>query len=359
MARSFGLRQASARWWSMLAVLTAAIAYVTFVREPGAPAGTALEGSTMGTTYRVVVSTFLPSRAATELQQSIERRLAELEGRLSTYDARSELSRFNQHRSTDPFPASDDLLEVVRVALDVARASEGAFDVTIAPLVELWGFGPSGPVAEPPPDAAVARELERTGYEQLTIDGGALRKRHPELTVDLSGVAKGYAVDGIAALLDARGLPGYLVEIGGEVRVQGQSARGSPYRVGIEDPLAEGRGVRLAVNLESGALATSGNYRNFFERGGVRYGHTLDPVTGRPAVSPLLSASVWHPRCATADAWATALLVAGPDRARKLAEAHGLEVVLLVATPGGGILEHLTPGITRRRVDTSAPRAQK
>jgi thiamine biosynthesis lipoprotein len=336
----------------VLALLAGASLYL-YGRGRSAPPGqTAFEGATMGTTYRVVLGRPQPAPALAALQRLVDERLAALEARMSTYDAGSELSRFNAHASTDPFPVSEELAAVIAMAQEVSRASDGAFDVTVGPLVDAWGFGPAPRPTKALDDAALAALRERVGYEKLELRDGALVKHHPALRVDLSAIAKGHGVDVVAELLEAQGHTDYLVEIGGELRGRGRNAEGRRFRVGIEDPVVETRAVHTRIELE-GALATSGNYRNHFDLDGQRLAHTIDPRTGRPVQHALLSASVLHDRCALADAWATALMAAGPDRAWSLAQERGLDVMLLVSAPPGGaaaVERRLTPGFARREL---------
>lgn len=342
------MKDAAPRWWVLL-VLLVGLSVSLYVGAGGrAERSTVFEGRTMGTTYRIVLGRAVSGSARAALQAAIDRRLAEVNASMSTYDPSSELSRFNRHAATTPFPVSPALAEVVRLSLAVSRASGGAFDVTVGPLVDAWGFGPAGRPQKAPDDAALAALREAVGYEKLKVEGNALVKTHPGLRVDLSAIAKGHGVDEVAALLEAHGHDDYLVEIGGELRAWGRNAEGRPFRIGIEEPLVHDRAVRARITLEGG-LATSGNYRNRFELDGQIYVHTLDPSTGRPVRHALLSASVLHPRCAVADAWATALMSAGPERAWQLARAEGLEVYLLVGGENGKIDERITPGFLARR----------
>jgi thiamine biosynthesis lipoprotein len=314
----------------------------------GDRAGHRFEGSTMGTTYAVILGGQAAASEREAARQAVEALLAEIEASMSTWDPDSELSRFNRHRSAAPVTVSDDLALVVRMALAVHEASGGTFDVTVGPLVNAWGFGPDGRPAAALDERTLGALRQRVGADKLALEGTRLRKRHPELEVDLSAIAKGHAVDRVAELLEARGHHDYLVEIGGELRGRGQSPAGRPFRVGIEEPIPGERVVRRVVVLDGLSLATSGNYRNFFERDGRRYVHTIDPESGRPVAHDLLSVSVLHERCALADAWATALLAAGPDRAWALAQRADLDVLLLVAGEGGEIVERATPGFIAR-----------
>ena len=263
---------------------------------------------------------------------------------MSTYDPESELSRLNARADTLPVPLSPPLAGVMRHALDVSRASNGWFDVTVGPLVDAWGFGAAARPATPLGDAALDSIRAFTGAGKLALRGDTLHRRDPRVRIDLSAIAKGYGVDAVSDLLLARGLADHLVEIGGELRARGRNAEDAPFRVGIEEPDPDRVRVRLAVVLTDQALATSGNYRNYYDVDGVRYVHTLDPRTGRPVRHTLLAASVLHAECALADAWATALMAAGPDSAWALAQANALDVLLLVDGGGGQVEERATPG---------------
>jgi FAD:protein FMN transferase len=346
LQRQFGLKDASRRWWVLLIALVGLTWWM--YAEPGADDASAhrFSGSTMGTTYSVVVRG--DGAELETLERDVESLLAEINASMSTWDPDSELSRINRHRGDDPVTVSADVAEVLEMALAVHAASDGAFDVTVGPLVNAWGFGPDGRPELLVDEARLAALRERVGSSKLVLEGTRLRKHHPELEIDLSAIAKGYAVDRLAALLEERGHDDYLVEIGGELRARGRNAAGRPFRVGIEEPNPDRRGVRSIVELDGLALATSGNYRNFFERDGRRYVHTIDPASGQPVTHALLSVSVLHDSCALADAWATALLAAGPKRAWALAARADLEVLLLVAGEHGEIIERATPGFAAR-----------
>jgi len=352
----FSLGNAAPRWWLVLGALV-----VLFVRayagrgESGAAEQVRFAGSTMGTTYSVVLGE--QETPSVGLSGEVAALLAEVNASMSTYDASSELSRFNRHASSEPLQVSAPLAEVLRMALEVSRASGGAFDVTGGPLFEAWGFGPTEHPQQPLDESDLRVLRERVGFDKLTLSGNKLRKTHPQLRVDLSAIAKGYAVDRVAALLDQRGQENYLVEIGGELRARGHRAPGQPFRVGIEAPVEGRRATYTAIHLSDSAVATSGNYRNHFDLGGQRYGHTIDPRTGRPVRHRLVSATVLHQSCALADAWATAMMVVGPEEAWQLAQATHLDVLLLMDHEGEALRERSTPGFTLRRVqrDATAP----
>jgi thiamine biosynthesis lipoprotein len=212
-------------------------------------------------------------------------------------------------------------------------------------LVNLWNFGPDPRAGQVPTVAEIERERERVGYRRLEVrlSPPSLRKTHPGVYLDLSAIAKGYAVDEIAELLIQRGVPGFMVEVGGEVRTSGHRPDGQPWRIGIEKPVDFQRSVQRVVELTGKSLATSGDYRNFFEKDGRRYSHEIDPQTGYPVQHELASVSVISDSCMLADAWATGLMVAGPEAALRLAREQGLEV-LLILRKRDGFEEQMTDG---------------
>ncbi|MEM6369925.1 MAG: FAD:protein FMN transferase [Myxococcota bacterium] len=343
--QGFGLDQASRPWWLTLLVLVVASVGLYLRPNPG-PKSIVLEGATMGTSYRVVVAK--PSVPASRIKSVVQARLDRVVTLMSTYEPESELSRFNASRASEPWPVAPETRAVLEIALEVWRRSEGVFDVTVGPLVDRWGFGPSGRAKAVPSEEELNELLRQVGSDGLALTKAGLSKRHPNAEVDLSAVAKGYAVDLVSDALDEVGVTGYLVEVGGEVRTRGEKQAGVSYRVAIEAPDAEARRVHAVLDLKDAALATSGNYRNYIVRDGVKYAHALDPRTGRPVEHRLLSASVLHDSCGWADAWATALMVAG-ERAWSLAEANGLEVLLLYSGPEGSLEEKVTPGFDALR----------
>ena len=320
-----------------------------------------LSGTTMGTTYRVTLDHRLTEAHLVGLRAAIEERLAEIDASMSTYREDSEIARFNASRSTDWIPVAREFAEVVAGAQEISRQTGGAFDITVSPLVDLWGFGMSareegeGERAVPAPTPAqLAAVQARTGYTQLDVrlDPSALRKRTvPELQIDLSGIAKGHAVDEVSALLESRGYTSYLVEIGGEVRAGDPKQDGSSWRVGIEAPLDDGRMVGEVIALANAALATSGDYRNFYISEGRRYSHLIDPRTGAPVLdSGLASVSIRSATCREADALATALFILGASEARDFAERRKLSAFFFVRQEGQfsaivtDTFEHVTGG---------------
>lgn len=297
------------------------------------PAHATLRGLTMGTSYTVELAASIDDALRARLTTLIEAELAAINRSMSTYDAQSELARFNTRQDSAWQSASRGLLEVLDSASRISLSSDGAFDVTVGPLVDLWGFGPQVRARHVPGDEAIRRVRERIGHRHLQVDltAGAIRKRHPGTQVDLSAIAKGYGVDRIATVLDRQGVRDYLVEIGGELRARGAVA-GRPWRVGIERPIEGRRVVGETVVLRDHAIATSGTTQDFFEEQGRHYSHIIDPVTAAPVQHPAMAASVIAETTMEADAWATAMIVLGPQRGYALAQAHKLAVLFVTAS---------------------------
>ena len=334
-----------------------------------APRRWTITGETMGTTFNVtVVSGRGPvealghpeARAAppvpptdwqlehAAVEADVRSVLERIEGRMSHYRPESELSRFNRARTTEPQRMSGETLRVVAEALAVNRASGGAFDVTVGPLVDAWGFGPPGRAPEAPDEESLAALRERVGGDLVDVDLAAstLRKRRADVVVDLSAIAKGYAVDAVAAILAERGFAHFLVEIGGELRVGGRNERGERWRVAIERPSPGVAAAQRIVQLTDAALATSGDYRNFYELDGARVSHTIDPRTGRWVTHELRSVSVIAERCSLADARSTALNVLGPADGYDLAIAQGWAALFVADDGAGRLVERETPAFT-------------
>ena len=330
---------------AVLAVGIATLIALTSLR-PGERPDSVSEwsGSTMGTTYSVKIDAEVDGIAQEDVAYAIDSVLARVNALMSTYDSTSEISRFNRSHAPGPFAISPEVGQVLALALEIGDRSDGAFDVTVAPLVDAWGFGPAGPVAQPPGAKRLEELREPVGHEGLILDsnGRTLTKRHPEIHVDLSAIAKGYAVDLIAALLEARGLTRYLVEIGGELRAGAPKRSEEAWSVGIERPEPERRRLGVRVELDRQAIATSGDYRNFYatEEGG--HAHLIDPRTGAAIPFEGLSVSVVHSTAAAADAWATALAVAGMERGFRLATREGV-AALFLSTAKGDLQARATP----------------
>nr|WP_120511821.1 FAD:protein FMN transferase [Photobacterium salinisoli] len=295
-----------------------------------------LTGSTMGTYYsiKLIEQEGLPSEVA--LQKEIDRRLELVNDQMSTYREDSELSQFNQHRSSEPFEVSADTATVVREAIRLSKLTDGALDVTVGPLVNLWSFGPEARPDVVPTDEELDARRQEVGIEHLKVQGNTLIKDMPGLYVDLSSIAKGYGVDVVADYIASLGVNDYLVEIGGEIRLKGKNLEGVPWRIAIEKPTQDGsRSIQEVVEPGEMAVATSGDYRNYFEENGVRYSHLINPITGKPITNHVVSVTVMHPKCMTADALATAFSVMGEEKAIALANQENWPVLLIVSTDEG------------------------
>jgi thiamine biosynthesis lipoprotein len=303
-------------------------------------------GPTMGTRYTVrVVAPPLEDRAREQIQMAIEAELALADRLLSTWDRESEISRFNAHASTEPFPLAPETLSLLEIAREVGDLSDGAFDVTVGPLVEAWGFGPAGPPSRSPSAGALAAARRRVGQGLLRLDPGAgtAAKARPDVACDLSALAPGWTADRIAAALGALGHRHFVVDIGGEVVARGRRLDGTRWRVAVESPGRTRESV-LVLALEDTAVATSGDYRNaWVDEEGRHRSHLIDPRSGKPVAHGLASVTVVHPQGVWADALATALLVMGPEPAWGLATGRGLAVRLVARGADGTYSAATTP----------------
>ena len=306
-----------------------------------------ISGPVFGTSYHInVVLTEDQSRLET-LASGIETELEKVDASMSTWRPDSELSQLNGADDQSQWvPLSDALFEVLARAQDVSELTEGAFDVTIGPVVNLWGFGPEARPEQVPSDEQLAEALAATGHDKLELreTPPAMRSDVPQY-VDLSAIAKGYGVDVVSRYLDSEGVEAYLVEIGGEVRVRGRKPNGDAWRLAIEQPMSEGRQVNRVIALESRAMATSGDYRNYYESNGRRYSHTIDPSTGKPISHNLASVTVIAEDCMTADALATGFNVMGYERAEALATRENIPAYFIIRTEDG-FETHQTPAFS-------------
>lgn len=296
-----------------------------------------LRGNTMGTTYNITLVAPPADTNLAQLQTSIQEKLEHIENIASTYRSDSELSRYNANLSTEWVSVLPEFCAMIAAAQEVSETTGGAFDITVGPLVNLWGFGPLQSEQELPTDEEVAAAQQKVGNLKLQTDceQSMLRKTIADVYVDLSGWAKGYAVDEVAALLKASKLTNYLVEIGGELRVSGHNAEQRKFAIAVEKPLQNNKMDYSVMRLSNVAIATSGDYRNFYEHDGQRYSHTIDPRTGHPVTHDLTGVTVITASTAYADAMATALLVLGPEDGHALAEQLDLASYFLVRTENG------------------------
>lgn len=291
-----------------------------------------ITGETMGTTFNVVAIDPDGSRDKETLATRIDQALADVNATMSNWDPSSEISRFNAAQGTDPVEISAQLATVVAAANEVHTASEGQFDVTLGPLIELWGFGARTPESPVPTDEAIAQALSIVGQDKiltLTQDPPTLAKSLPGTSVYLAAIAKGYGVDQVAAVLRAEGIENYMVEIGGDLVTAGTNPQGKPWTIGIERPNAAAGTIEEIVSVSDLGMATSGDYRNYFEQDGQRYSHIIDAETGRPITHGTASVTVLAADAMQADAWATALLVLGQERGMPIAEDRDLAVMFI------------------------------
>lgn len=300
----------------------------------------AYSGDTMGTTYNIkLIVSPEQQQAAQQTQKPIERLLKDFNQSLSTYIEDSEIMQINAAPSGKWLPISSRFLAVLNLSNEISALSEGAFDVTVMPLVNLWGFGPNWTQNAAPTQAQINIALEQVGYEAILVDQASSRiNKMKPVAIDFSAVAKGYGVDEVAEYLWRRGFYHFMVEIGGELRVHGHNASGQAWRIGVESPAAGGKIKPIQVS-EVG-VATSGDYRNYFEQDGVRFSHTINPINGKPINHNLASVTVIAKNAAKADALATAFSVMGGDKALALAEKKGIAIYLIERTGDGFSTRH-------------------
>lgn len=291
-----------------------------------------IAGTTMGTTYRIKV--IHAGFDVEDVSDAVEQRLREINRVFSTYIPDSEISQLNKNLSAGPIPVSEEMMRLLTLSRTLHELTDGAFDVTVAPLVNLWGFGPEGPADGVPSEADIDAARAMTGFDRVVLGDNQVT-RPPGLMIDLSAVAKGYGVDEVARLLEARGVERYMVEIGGEVRTAGRNQRNKEWRIGIEVPDRESRKVKRALPLRGLGMATSGDYRNYFEHKGVNYSHTIDPQTGWPVTHNMASVTVLHPEAAFADGIATGFSVLGIERTIAIADAQNLPVLAIIRDETG------------------------
>ena len=311
------------------------------------PSTERIVGETMGTTYDVTVTRSPDGIRRSDLESTIDAVLADINRHLSTYDPSSDISRFNVNPSIDWIPVSRVLLDAVMQSAQVSLATDGAFDITVGPIVKAWGFGPAAADTADPPDAEQIERLRlAAGQDKLVarIDPPALRKTVSALQIDVDGIAPGIAVDRIAERFEALGIRDYLVELGGEVRARGLSPADRSWRVAVEAPAAGERRPFALLELDGFAVSTSGDYRDFRETAGRRVSHTIDPRTAAPVTHRLTSVTVVHASTAMADAFSTALMVLGPDEGLEAARRLRIAALFIERPPGeGAFIESQTP----------------
>ncbi|MEZ6065431.1 MAG: FAD:protein FMN transferase [Planctomycetaceae bacterium] len=326
-------------------LLVAGVLLALVVR--GQAAEPPLQGETMGTTWHVLLAPVADSEEQSRLQVAIDARLQAINQAMSTYRDDSDLSRFNASESTEWFDCMRDTAVVTARALEIAKLSDGAFDPTVAPLIRLWNFDRDRQAPRVPDAAELEAAAAGIGYQHISVrlDPPAIKKDEPRTELNLSAIAKGYAVDEVARLLVAAGRASFMVEIGGEVVTRGKKGDGTAWSIGIERPLDDGRAVAARLPLTDAALATSGDYRNFFMSDGRRYSHTIDPRTHEPVTHSLASVTVLAEDCMTADALATTLMVLGPEQGRAFANEQGVAAWLL-RRDGEGFVDEASTAFT-------------
>ncbi|MDO2948091.1 FAD:protein FMN transferase [Aeromonas simiae] len=297
-----------------------------------------IEGRTMGTFYAVTLADPFPG-GEKALHQQVEARLAQISQEISTYDPNSVLSRFNRSPANTPFPIPALMARAVAQGITAGQTTHGLLDVTVGPLVNLWGFGPDKRPQHTPSDAEIAAARARVGIDKLHLtqgkEGALLSKSRADLYLDLSTLGEGVGADAIAELLEQSGVHHYLVEIAGAVRSKGHNPNGAPWRIAIVDPSDKPGAFQAVVAPKEMAVSTAGSYRNYYELDGKRYSHIINPRTGKPITHRLVSATVILPTALEADAYDTALMVMGPEQALTFAQKNRLAVYLIVKTDRG------------------------
>jgi len=296
-----------------------------------------LQGRTMGVAYHITYIDVAKNseKVAQARKSEIDKLLEVVNQQMSTYVANSELSTFNRSTETTPFKVSADTAKVVTESIRLAHLTHGKLDVTVGPLVNLWGFGPQMRPNELPSKQAIDKAQSIVGIEHLSVVGNTLIKAIPELYVDLSTTAKGFGVDKIAQYLASEGVVNYLVEIGGEARSKGKPNPQRDWVIAIEKPVSEHRTIQQVINPRDKAIATSGDYRQYFEQDGRRFSHIIDPDTAMPIDHKLVSVTVIHPSCMTADGLSTSVMLMGPTDGLKFAQAQNLAAFMIIKTDNG------------------------
>ena len=306
---------------------------------------TVLEGKTMGTFWRVSVVDINPQQAQS-LRQKIQTQLDADDHLMSTWKDDSALMRFNHSTSTAPWPVSAAMADIVTTSLRVGEKTEGAMDITVGPLVNLWGFGPDKQPVKTPVQAQIDAAKARTGLAHLTVINRAgeqfLQKDLPDLFVDLSTVGEGYAADHLARLMEQEGIARYLVSVGGALASRGMNAQGQPWRVAIQKPTDRENVAQAVVDINGHGISTSGSYRNYYELDGKRISHIIDPRSGRPIQHALVSVTVIAPTALEADAWDTGLMVLGTEQAKEVVTREGLAVFMIIKD-GDGFRTWMSP----------------
>lgn len=306
-----------------------------------------LFGETMGTSFHVTISDSSNALDLSQLIMDIDDALKKVNREMSTWDPESEISKFNHRQSSEPFECSSDFLTVMKRSLQLSASTDGAFDPTLQPLLNLWGFGSDGIERQVPSDQKIASTREMTGWDKISIKNGMLVKKEPVLSLALGAIAKGYGVDVVGRVIKEAGFENWFVEIGGEVVVAGFNPSGLPWTIGIQRPETNplSQALQGILHITKGAVATSGDYRNYIIEDDQIYSHILDPRSGKAIHSDLASVTVYTDSCMDADGAATALFVMGAEEGMKWVELHpGTEALFLVRTNNNEINDKFSSG---------------
>jgi thiamine biosynthesis lipoprotein len=294
-------------------------------------------GPTMGSTYSIQYLRQKGLAAPADVRVEVEKILAQVDHQMSTYRSDSVIERFNALPANRCQPMPAPILKLVRVAEQLSEQSEGAYDLTVEPLLNLWGFGPQGREEKVPSAQALADVRQRVGYQHLRIENDQLCK-DAAVEVDFNSLAAGYAVDTVAARLDVMGIHNYLVEATGELKAAGKKLDGSPWRIALEEPRDDRQVAQRILAVDGYGVSTSGDYRHYFEQGGKRYSHTFDARTGAPVSHSLASVTVIDPSALMADGLSTLLLILGPERGWDYAEKHGIAAFFVMRADTGFVI---------------------
>jgi thiamine biosynthesis lipoprotein len=304
-----------------------------------------IKGRTMGTGYSILWPAQTPGISVELTRQKVETLLININSQMSTYQSDSEISVFNSNAFPYTQAISDDFAQVMALSIKLNSDTDGYFDVSVGPLVNLWGFGPDKKPKSKPSEQLINSTLKTIGLSAITLEKGKLSKQG-ERYIDLSAIAKGYAVDRLAELLNSLGINSYLVEIGGEMRAKGLKPGAEPWKVAIESPDFAQRKVHKILPVSDAAIATSGDYRNYFELDGKHYSHSINPKTGYPVEHSLASVTIIAEQCARADALATAMLIMGMEKAKEYVLRNDIKAYMIVRNEQGDFQEYLSPAFS-------------
>ena len=315
--------------WQLPFLLLLIVGTVLIIRQQQSMPFMRNEGLIFGTTYHIAY------QCDSDLSAGIRAELEKVDASLSPFNPNSIITAVNQNHDVE---LNEMFLKVFQKAMDVSKDTEGAFDITVAPLVNAWGFGFKNGTR--PDQHQVDSLLQIVGYKKVSLRDGKIIKEDPRIMLDCSAIAKGFGTQVVADYLRNRGVKNYMVEIGGEIVTSGVNDSRLPWKIGVtkpvDDSLSVSQEMQTVLNVTDKAMATSGNYRNFYYEGGKKYAHTIDPQTGRPVQHSLLSATVLADDCALADAYATSFMVMGLERAKKLLERHPELMVYFIYSDGKG-----------------------